>query len=129
MKLPEGTRLLSDLLDADGYPVRAIRVQATTQRFINKAELYGRVDLHGGYPPFEIVDVIVSPVDNTDYYCDSGPFIRLDENAARELMDSLWAAGVRPSDTIRSQVDDSHKHLEDMRKIAFATLKKLEIEV
>jgi hypothetical protein len=55
------------------------------------------------------------------------PFVRLDREAAQELMDDLWQCGVRPAGAAGSvgQLDATRKHLADIRAIAFA---KLEIE-
>lgn len=48
--------------------------------------------------------------------------VKLNHLAAQELMDSLYAAGVRPSDS--GNTKDISAHLSDMRSIAFGLLKK-----
>jgi len=45
----------------------------------------------------------------------------LSHDAVVELMNSLWAAGIRPDDsnTTAGQISATEKHLDDMRKIVF----------
>lgn len=48
------------------------------------------------------------------------PAVSLDDIDARQLMDSLWAAGVRPTNVGSSgQLAATEKHLEDMRTLVF----------
>lgn len=49
------------------------------------------------------------------------PTLRLPLGAAQRLMDELWQAGVKPSQSIGSagQVEAIKYHLEDMRKLVF----------
>lgn len=49
------------------------------------------------------------------------PMIKLPLEAAQRLMDELWQAGVKPSQSIGStgQVEAIKYHLEDMRKLVF----------
>jgi hypothetical protein len=49
------------------------------------------------------------------------PTLRLPLDAAQRLMDELWQAGVKPSQSIGStgQVEAIKYHLEDMRKLVF----------
>ena len=49
-----------------------------------------------------------------------GPIIT--EDAAQRLVNSLWAAGVRPSSTKESStaLEATKYHLEDMRRLAFS---------
>lgn len=56
------------------------------------------------------------------------PLFNLRDEAAQELMDDLWNAGIRPSISMANAQEATAltKHLEDMRKIAFH---KLKIEV
>jgi hypothetical protein len=49
--------------------------------------------------------------------------LRLDLEAAAELMDSLWAAGIRPREIGNAgQLAAVERHLEDMRALIFAKL-------
>jgi hypothetical protein len=52
------------------------------------------------------------------------PAFRLAHEEAQELMDSLWAAGLRPTQAKSSagQTEAIQRHLEDMRTIAFNNL-------
>ena len=52
------------------------------------------------------------------------PAFRLAHEEAQELMDSLWAAGIRPTQAKASagQADAMQRHLDDMRVLAFAAL-------
>jgi hypothetical protein len=47
--------------------------------------------------------------------------MRLTRDEARELMDCLWAAGVRPTngEGNAGQLGATERHLEDMRKLVF----------
>lgn len=49
------------------------------------------------------------------------PTFRLPLDAAQRMMDELWQAGVKPSQSIGStgQVEAIKYHLEDMRKLVF----------
>lgn len=49
------------------------------------------------------------------------PMLKLPLEAAQRLMDELWQAGVKPSQSIGStgQVEAIKYHLEDMRKLVF----------
>jgi hypothetical protein len=53
------------------------------------------------------------------------PFATLSENDARELMDNLWEAGIRPSKDISSsgEIGAVREHLKDMRKLVSKALK------
>lgn len=53
------------------------------------------------------------------------PFMRLDPSDAQQLLDELWRIGIRPSQEQGStgQAAAMQKHLDDMRTIAFHTLK------
>lgn len=47
------------------------------------------------------------------------PFLTLDPDAARQLMDELWRAGVRPSEHgSPGQLAAVERHLDDMRSIS-----------
>lgn len=53
------------------------------------------------------------------------PFMRLTPADAQQLLDELWRCGIRPSQEQGStgQSAAMQKHLDDMRTIAFHTLK------
>lgn len=53
------------------------------------------------------------------------PFMRLKPADAQQLLDELWRCGIRPSQEQGStgQAAAMQSHLEDMRTIAFHTLK------
>lgn len=52
------------------------------------------------------------------------PMIELDHRAAQQLMDSLWACGLRPKngEGNAGQLGATERHLDDMRKLAFAKI-------
>lgn len=52
------------------------------------------------------------------------PAFDLLRDSAQDLMDDLWAAGIRPSGTLQGDGEPSaqRQHLADMRAIAFAKL-------
>jgi len=53
------------------------------------------------------------------------PVINLEQESAQELANALWAAGIRPEQSMQAQgaYDAQGKHLSDMRAIAFKQLK------
>lgn len=65
------------------------------------------------------------PDDNSLSY--SEPTVRLDMEAAQDLIDALWRCGLRPTEGHGSagQLAATERHLADIRKIAF---KKLGVE-
>jgi len=52
------------------------------------------------------------------------PFLRLEISEAQELMDSLWTAGLRPTEARGSAgaMDATQKHLADLQRVAFTLL-------
>lgn len=52
------------------------------------------------------------------------PFLRLEISEAQELMDSLWTAGLRPTEGRGSAgaLDATQKHLADLQRVAFTLL-------
>ena len=68
---------------------------------------------------FDVADALVMrtvPIGAITQPCMSLPF-----DAAQRLMDELWQAGCRPSQSVGSsgQVEAIKYHLEDMRKLVF----------
>ena len=53
------------------------------------------------------------------------PFLRFEKHCAQKLMDDLWDCGLRPSEGSGSAgaMLATQKHLEDMKTIAFHSLK------
>jgi hypothetical protein len=62
--------------------------------------------------------------EEADLGVNRAPSFRLFQDEAQALMDSLWDCGVRPTAGHGSagQMAATEKHLEDMRKIAFAKI-------
>jgi hypothetical protein len=60
--------------------------------------------------------------ENDVYFVD--PTVRLTMENAQELMDDLWASGVRPTEGNGSAgaMRAAERHIDDLRKIAFKTL-------
>ena len=55
------------------------------------------------------------------------PFVSLNQSEAQVLADSLYDAGIRPSQmAVKKDEDAVLRHLEDMRKIAFGWLEACE---
>lgn len=70
----------------------------------------------------------ITLVERKDFGDYPNPLLTLDENQAQQLMDALWAGGLRPTEGHGSagQIGAVERHLEDMRKIVFeAFLSKL----
>lgn len=59
-----------------------------------------------------------------------GPTLELIPARAQELMDQLWACGLRPTEGVGSAgaAAAMQEHLNDMRRVGFAALKKLGVE-
>ena len=57
--------------------------------------------------------------------CPDNPTLRLQIEDAQQLIDTLWSAGLRPTQGKQSEgvTAAQEKHLQDMRTIAFAKLK------
>lgn len=55
------------------------------------------------------------------------PAMTLDMNAAQQLMDELWGAGIRPSEGsgAAGHIAAMKAHLEDMRRLAFQNIPEL----
>jgi len=55
---------------------------------------------------------------------DYEPSLRISETAAQQLMDDLWACGLRPTEGTGSAgaMAATQKHVDDLRKIVFKTL-------
>lgn len=55
------------------------------------------------------------------------PIARIDQEAAQELMDSLWQCGIRPSEKTagpeKGELVSVREHLDDMRRLVFASMK------
>lgn len=124
-ELPEGLARLGDKVD---YPTWKIRVVASRHLWQDSVNLYGRVYGYAGNKPLDIVDLVVAEVADA-HTASVDPFTTIGKDDAQELMDTLWNVGIRPSEQTRLHTDDGRKHLEDMRKIAFAGLKKLELDL
>lgn len=56
-----------------------------------------------------------------DEYAGETPLLRLREVEAQQLMDALWAAGLRPSEGVGSAgaMKAVQDHLQDMRRLVF----------
>lgn len=68
-----------------------------------------------------VEDVVLSTREEGEWI---KPFVTLTRNEARELMDSLWRSGVRPTEQGGpGQIAALERHLEDMRAIAFGYVK------
>jgi len=52
------------------------------------------------------------------------PILRLQHPEAQELMDMLWAAGLRPTGgkSTTGQLEATERHLADMRQLVFTSL-------
>ena len=54
------------------------------------------------------------------------PMLRVDPQAAADLLDALWKAGFRPSKNVRDDqgaMEAKNEHLRDLQAIAFHALK------
>jgi len=59
------------------------------------------------------------------------PTFSITQTEAQELMDSLWQAGIRPSEGTGSagQLAATQKHLDDMRKLVFGNKEKNDLSL
>lgn len=69
-------------------------------------------------------NVVMVPYKGDDAYRPERPNLVLSNTSAQRLMDLLWNCGLRPTEGKGSAgaFNAQGKHLEDMRKIAFAQL-------
>jgi len=72
---------------------------------------------------------LAKPIELAEYkgnvFAELDPTLEIMDHDAQQLMDDLWAAGLRPSEGTGSagQLASVQKHLADMRAITFAKLK------
>lgn len=90
--------------------------------FYAQRERYGRgISLHivGGSAAGS---VCFAPLAEGEY---APPAIEFSNESAQQLMDELWACGIRPADGAGSagQAAAMQSHLNDLRAIAFKTLR------
>ena len=59
------------------------------------------------------------------------PSLSVDNKTAQMLMDELWKCGIRPTEGSGSagSLAATEKHLEDMREVAFAVLRKQGVQI
>lgn len=74
-------------------------------------------------PQEMLASLVWRAVDENEVY---EPTTDLSVAAAQTLMDSLWLAGIRPSDSQHTSevLAAQSKHLEDMRMLAIGSLRK-----
>lgn len=65
--------------------------------------------------------VVFKTLTSQDEYLQLEPTFSLDYEQAQELIDSLWSAGLRPSEGSGSagSLAATQRHLEDLRKLVF----------
>jgi hypothetical protein len=92
-----------------------IKIHAINNVYADLVDLYGRI---GGRA---IASLTTQELTDGSF---SEPFVRMNPAEAQELADSLWAAGIRPSQGKQSEgvTAAQARHLEDMRQLAFAKL-------
>lgn len=96
---------------------RIVRVQRYGLLMEGYALAIGRRTSSG----LEIAHLNYEPVDDVR---DPAPTMYLNPTEAQVLMDSLWDAGIRPTEGHGSAgaIGATQRHLDDMRKIAFKGL-------
>lgn len=96
-----------------------IRVQESPER--GGFSLWGFVD----YPLDRPRSVVISlMMDQREAATILDPFVTIERAAAQQLLDDLWNAGLRPA-----EARTTGEHLTDLRKIAFAALKKIGLDL
>ena len=118
---------LYDLLnDPSAQGVRVdIRAWPATYRDRGAVELMGRAITEHPHGPRSCYALELHCEQVADFMpLQTAPLCVLDPAAAKMLMDSLWAAGIRPSDGEGSagQLGAVQRHLADMQAIAFAKI-------
>ena len=73
---------------------------------------------------YEAQPIIYKPISLSPPFTDAEPFMQMDAEAARSLMDELWKCGIRPSEVgTGNELAAVKYHLEDMRTLAGLTSK------
>jgi|688.fasta_scaffold1917209_1 hypothetical protein len=101
---------------------RAVTLRCKPTHFLDGVDLLGfaRDDDRGRY----IARVSWKQLTENDQYFEPQPTMRLSMENAQELMDDLWASGVRPTEGNGSAgaMRAAERHIEDLRKVAFKAL-------
>lgn len=96
------------------------RFYAATQLWSDSVQVgIGRTGMDGDRSRVtNVATLTLNPIKEGDY---SEPTMSLTPAEARDLMDALWGAGVRPSNGTGNvgQLGATEKHLEDMRRLVF----------
>ena len=103
--------------------VKPIEFMARREEWDFGISLYARQVIEGT-STIVAKELTMEPIENGEF---ASPFVRLDIQAAQQLIDELWQCGLRPSEGTGSagSLAATEKHLSDMRLIAF---KKLSIK-
>jgi len=101
-----------------------VQVRARMSFMTDGVELYGRaLDPQDRHASWQLREVVAVRRDVGDAGYPYPPVMQLSAEAAKELMDSLWSAGVRPSDEgTPGQLGAMREHIADLRIIAFRSL-------
>jgi hypothetical protein len=118
---------LYDLLDDPSYRHIEVDIRAwpATYRDRGAVELIGRAIAEHPSEPRDVYALELHCEKVSSFMpCRPAPLCILEPAVAKMLMDSLWAAGIRPSDGEGSvgQLGAVERHLADMREIAFAKI-------
>lgn len=90
--------------------------------------LRGGIELYFLAPAHTQGSVLVGSVkyEEQSEHCSAEPTVLLKNSEAQQLVDELWACGIRPTDGAGSAgaMAATENHLADMKQIAFGLLKK-----
>jgi hypothetical protein len=88
-----------------------------------KLDFFGHVDKGPSFHQDERYFELVATLEPHKAYSREEPSFSMDKDAAQQLMDSLWTAGIRPSQSAsgphKNEMDATLRHLDDMRHLVF----------
>ena len=100
---------------------RSLRIRAQENPSLMGISLWGFTDRDARGPNEAVTGLEMGPYKELQPL---DPFVTIDRTAAQHLLDDLWNAGLRPA-----EVRTAGEHLTDLRKIAFAALRKIGVDV
>lgn len=111
--------------------MRRLEFFARRDDFANGVSLYLRERPGDGRTLFASPVEMVEMKQDPGVYSPAQPMVSLALDEAQRLMDELWQCGLRPSEGTGSagSLAATERHLADMRKVAFAALKRGGVEV
>jgi hypothetical protein len=98
---------------------------AERSAYSNNIAIYFRVDARDGNAIHVPTNITFETLTENEFFnrVNPRPFLELRAEAAQQLMDELWRAGLRPAggEGSAGQLGATERHLADMRALVFKT--------